>query len=281
MSTTLERPSAQTRTDNPAKDLESCGEVMSRWWKGRAARKALLFAGIVAVALYVVGDLVSGLLYGGYSFRDQAVSELAAFGSPVRPLMVTIIMLHNVLVAAFGIGVFLCAARNSLRWVGISLVAISVTGIPTHTVFAMSSRWMETGFNDTMHQTFTAVFSLLVVAAIVLSAIANRGWFRTFSITMLVTLTGFGMASVFAIQGIEKNATPWAGAFELINVYAYFAWIVVLAVILLRSLRSETSTLPSRVPNSQRKPELTPSPERDSGERRLGLNRRGGDGAES
>jgi hypothetical protein len=31
------------------------------------------------------------------------------------------------------------------------------------------------------------------------------------------------MASAFAIQGIEQNDTPWAGGFERINAYAYFA----------------------------------------------------------
>ena len=232
MSTTIERAPEPVR----AEDAESCEPYVKRF---------LLWSGIAAVILYVIGDLVSGLLYDGYSFRDQAVSELAAFGSPVRPLMVTVIMLHNALLAAFGAGVLWCATRKSLRWAGISLIAISVTGIPTHTVFAMSSRWMEAGFNDTMHQTFTAVFGLLVVAAIVLSAIAYKGWFRTFSITMLVTLTGFGMASVFAIQGIEENATAWAGAFELINVYAYFAWITTLAAVLLRNRNHRAAGRPA------------------------------------
>jgi Protein of unknown function (DUF998) len=51
--------------------------------------KVLLMAGIAAVGLYVMGDLLAGLLYDGYSFTDQAISELSAFGSPVRPLMVT------------------------------------------------------------------------------------------------------------------------------------------------------------------------------------------------
>jgi hypothetical membrane protein len=234
MKTTLERPSQKLRSETVAYD-ESCGEVISSWWQGRAATKALLWAGIAAVVLYVIGDLVSGLLYDGYSFRDQAVSELSAFGSPVRPLMVTVILLHDVLLIAFGVGVWRSAARKSLRWAGLSLVAVGGSGLPTHTVFAMSSRWMETGFNDTMHQLFTAVFSLLVVVAIVLSAIAYRGWFRTFSIGILVVLTGFGMASVFAMQGIEENATAWAGGFERINVYAYFAWLVTLAAILLRN----------------------------------------------
>ena len=221
---------------------------MSRWWHGRTSTRALLWAGIAAVALYGVGDLVSGLLYGGYSFRDQAISELAAFGSPVRPLMVTVILLHDLLLVAFGVGVWRSAARKSLRWAGLSLVAIGVSGTPTHTVFAMSSRWMEAGFNDTMHQAFTAVFTLLVVVAIVLSAIACPGWFRRFSIGVLVVLTGFGAAAAFAIQGIEENATAWAGAFERINAYAYFAWLVALAAVLLRANVTATESLLTMLP---------------------------------
>jgi hypothetical protein len=42
------------------------------------------------------------------------------------------------------------------------------------------------------------------------------------------------MAASFAIQGIAENDTPWAGGFERINTYAYFAWLVVLAITLVR-----------------------------------------------
>jgi hypothetical protein len=37
-----------------------------------------------------------------------------------------------------------------------------------------------------------------------------------------------------AIQGIEQDDTPWAGGFERINAYAYFAWLIVLAVTVMR-----------------------------------------------
>ena len=228
MSTTMER--APERLGD--KELESCEPYVKTF---------LLWSGIAAVILYVIGDLLAGLLYDGYSFRDQAISELSAFGSPVRPLMVTVILLHNALLITFGAGVLWCATRKSLRWAGLSLIAIGVSGLPTHTVFAMSSRSMETGFNDTMHQAFTGMFTVLVVVAIVLSAIAYPGWFRRFSIAVLVILAGFGVAAAVAIQGIEENATAGAGGFERINAYAYFAWLIVLALLLLRSRTPEVT----------------------------------------
>jgi hypothetical membrane protein len=206
--------------------------------QGQRAVRALLAASVAAVVVYGVGDLVSGLLYDGYSFRDQAISELSALGSPVRPLMVAVIVLHNLLLVAFGVGVWRAADRRGLRWVGGLIVAVGVSGLPTHTVFAMSSRWLEPGLNDTMHQIFTGVFLLFVVPAIVSAAVAYRGWFRSYSIATLIVLVGFGAAASFAFRGIEENATAWAGGFERVNAYAYFAWLVVLAVtVMRRSLR--------------------------------------------
>jgi hypothetical membrane protein len=191
-------------------------------------------AGIAAVVVYVIGDLLSALLYNGYSYLDQAISELSAFGSPVRPLMLTVILIHGLLVLAFGVGVLRASSRRSLSWVGGILIAIGVIGFPNHTVWAMSSRDMAGGFNDTMHIILSAVFSVLVVAAMALSAVAYRGWFRLYAFATIAVVVGFGMAASFAIQGIEQNDTPWAGGFERINAYAYFAWLIVLAVTVMR-----------------------------------------------
>ncbi|WP_030684376.1 DUF998 domain-containing protein [Streptomyces sp. NRRL B-1347] len=214
---------------------DSCGDAVTQWWRGRGAAKGLLLAPAAAVGVYIAGDVLSGLLYNGYSYRDQAISELSAFGAPVRPLMVTAILIHNVLLLAFGIGLLRVARQRSLLWVGILQVAgFLVVGIATHTFWAMSSRDRSTGFNDTMHIALSAVFSLFVVVTMVLSAVAYRGWFRVYALATVFVTVGFGIASSFAIRGIEQNDTPWAGAFERIDAYAYFAWLVVLAVTVTR-----------------------------------------------
>jgi hypothetical membrane protein len=222
---------------------------MTVWWHTQNATKVLLLSGIAAVVVYGIGDLVSGLLYEGYSFRDQAISELSAFGSPGRPLMVTVILIQGMLLLAFGVGVLRSADRRSLRWVGALLIAIGVVGLPTHTIWAMSSRWMEAGFNDTMHIALSAVFSLLVFVAMVLAAVAYRGWFGLYSIATLLVLMGFGGAASIAMQGIEENLTPWAGGFERINAYAYFAWLVVLALTVLS--RSHSSFADQATPEDR------------------------------
>ena len=66
------------------------------------------------------------------------------------------------------------------------------------------------------------------------------GWFRLYALATIAVLVGFGMAASVAIQGIEQNDTPWAGGFERINAYAYFAWLIVLAVTVMRREAPET-----------------------------------------
>ena len=211
-------------------------EVISRWWRGRTAKQTLIWAAVAAVVVYVIGDALAALLYDGYSYVDQAISELSAFGSPVRPLMVTVIITHNMLLLAFGIGLLRVARpRSALWWIGVLQVAdFMLVGIATHTFWAMSSRGMGTGFNDTMHIILSMVFVILVLAMMALSAVAYRGWFRFYAIATMVVMVGFGMAASVAIRGIEQNDTPWAGGFERINVYATFVWLVVLAIMVIR-----------------------------------------------
>ena len=86
-------------------------------------------------------------------------------------------------------------------------------GIATHTFWAMSSRDMATGFNDTMHISLSVVFSLLVVAMMILSAVAYPGWFRLYALATMVVVVGFGLASSLAICATEQNDTLWAGGF--------------------------------------------------------------------
>ena len=215
-------------------DVDPRSETVSRWPPEHVAAKVVVIAALTAVAVYAVGDVLAGLVYEGYSHADQAISELSAFGSPVRPLMVTAIVIHSVLLVVMGVGVRRLADARALRWVGTLLIAVGVLGIPNHTMWAISSRGMEAGFNDTMHIILSVVFSLLVFVAIVLAATAYRGWFRLYSFVTLAVLIGFGAATSIAMAGIDEDDTPWAGAFERVNAYAYFAWLIVLALTITR-----------------------------------------------
>jgi hypothetical protein len=163
-------------------NVESCGDVISRGSRSRTATKALLLAGIVAAGVYVVGDLLSGLVYNvsrPYSFRDQWISELTATGSPVRPLMVTVITIHDVLLIAFRAG-DLEGGRSDQEPAlgGAGPDRATALGLVIHPIFPMASRW---SFTDTpMHGSLSVVWGLIISVAVALSAVAHRGWFRLF-----------------------------------------------------------------------------------------------------
>ncbi len=53
----------------------------------KSVRKVLLICGILSSLLYVGTDILGGMLWEGYSFTSQAISELAAVGSPVGSLV--------------------------------------------------------------------------------------------------------------------------------------------------------------------------------------------------
>ena len=109
-----------------------------------------------------------------------------------------------------------------------------------HPFFPMSSRWMEPGFNDTMHGALSMVWGLITFVAVGLSAVAYRGWFRRYAIATDLVLVAFATASGIAIQGIEQNDTSWAGAFERVNAYALMGWYAMLAVAVMRRSLSPT-----------------------------------------
>ena len=64
-------------------------------------RRILLVCGILSPVLYAVSDLVAGMQWEGYSFRDQTISELAAIDAPSRPLFVVLLLLVYGLMVAF------------------------------------------------------------------------------------------------------------------------------------------------------------------------------------
>ena len=58
-------------------------------------RKFLLICGILASLLYLGTDTFAGMLYAGYNFKDQAISELLAIGAPTSWIVVTLFTLYD------------------------------------------------------------------------------------------------------------------------------------------------------------------------------------------
>jgi hypothetical protein len=204
--------------------------------------KVLLICGVLASLLYVVTDILAGMIWEGYSFSSQAISELSAIDAPTRPLVVTLGLIYDVLLIAFGFCVWVIASgggqrRRTLRLVGGVLVGIGAIGFVWAPFFPMHLRGVEMTITDTMHWAIAGVVVLLILVLIALGAIAyRRKWFRLYSIGTLVTLVVVGMWSIFVGgAGIAaEQPTPFFGLMERITVYGYLAWVAALAIVLMR-----------------------------------------------
>jgi hypothetical protein len=205
-------------------------------------RKVLLICGIVSSLIYVGTDIFAGMLWEGYSFTSQAVSELFAIGAPTSHLVVPLFTVYGVLLVAFAFGVWMSAGRNrALRVMALMVVGNAVNGLVLWNFFPMHMRGVEATFTDTMHVILAInPFILLTVG---LGVAAFRNWFRFYSIgTILILLVPATLAFMYVPQVGANQPTPWLGLTERISIYGNLLWQAVLAIVLLRGERDTGST---------------------------------------
>jgi hypothetical membrane protein len=199
-------------------------------------RKLLLICGILSPLVYVGTDTLAGMLYAGFSFTSQAISELFAIGAPTSSLVVSLFTLSSVLLVAFALGVWVSAGRNrALRVMALMLVGNAINGLVLWNVFPMHMRGAEATFTDTMHVTLSGVGVIFILLALGFGAAAYRNWFRTYSIGTILMLLLTGVVTfLYAPQLAANLPTPWLGLSERSSTYVYDLWQVVLAFVILR-----------------------------------------------
>lgn len=201
----------------------------------RRIRDLLLLAGVLSSIVYVTADILCGLRYPGYSFTDQVISELSAIGAPTTALWGRLLQIFAVLFAAFTIGVVRESSGNPrLRLTSWLLVGFVLSG-PLWSFVPMHQRGDVFTWTDVGHIALGGVTVLLVTAVITVGAGALGRRFRVFS-RILVTVAVISGVGTFAYvpRMINQLPTPWVGTVERIHLYAFWLWIGVLAVALLR-----------------------------------------------
>ncbi len=198
-------------------------------------RRGLLHAGIAASLLYIAINVFVPLLFEGYSYRDQTVSELSAVGAPTRTLWLGLLLVYGLLMVAFGYGVWASAGRSrSLRVVGVLLIVNSLLGFlwpPMHSREVLAAGGGT--LTDTLHLVWTAVWGVMVMLAIAFGASSFGRQFRVYSIATIVTLGGLALMTGTYANGIQANLpTPWAGVVERISIAAFMLWVIVFALLL-------------------------------------------------
>jgi hypothetical protein len=204
------------------------------------ARRILLACGIAFAVLWIGMDITASVLYDGYSYRDQTVSELSAIDAPTRPFWFALGTLWSLLVIAFAVGVWQSAgATRALRIVAGLLIAYAVITLAVGPFSSMHQREVLAAggatLSDTLHLIVTAIGVFTFLLEIGFAATAFGTWFRLYSIATMLVMLAFGViTSVYAPQVQANEPTPWVGVYERINAYGYMLWIGVLAVRLWR-----------------------------------------------
>ena len=143
-------------------------------------RRRLLVCGIISPVLYIgTGILAATMLYEGYSYTAQQVSELSAIGAPKRPLWVAMTSVWTALVIAFAIGVWLSSGpERSLRVTAVLLSTFGLVGLLWVLFAPMQPRGTTGLAGDLNHLVFAGVQILVMVLFMVLGSGAGGTGFR-------------------------------------------------------------------------------------------------------
>lgn len=141
--------------------------------------------------------------------------------------------------ATFAVGVWRSGSRRrSLRVSAILLGAYVLTGLAypfasMHTREVLAAGGATAA--DTAHLVIVSVTSVLILAAMVSAAVAFDLWFRLYTTATILLLIGFGLLTAGGASAVQTNLpTPWAGLWERITIMVTLAWVVVLALLLIR-----------------------------------------------
>lgn len=211
-------------------------------------RPLLLTCGIAGGVLYPLADIFATTRYPGFSYRDQAVSELFAIGAPTSDLVVALFTVSSALILLFAVGIWMSAdGRRLVRWLAAMMALNAVNALVLWNFFPMHMRGSQPTFTDMMHGILAV--DPFVLAAVVLAAVAFRGPFRVYTVATIAFSTVLAIMSVSHLDAVVANQpTPWMGATERAAQYATNLWYAVLAVVLLRERRSTQPPARSRRP---------------------------------
>lgn len=213
-------------------------------------QRLLLSCGIVGAALYPLADIFAVARYPGFSYRDQAVSELFAVGAPTSDLVVPLFTVSSTLLLLFAVGIWMSAdGRRLIRWLAVMMALNAVDALVLWNVFPMHMRGSEPTFTDMMHGLLA--IDPFLLAAVILGGVVSRGAFRIYTVATIVFSTALAIVGFSYMNAVIANEpTPWMGAAERAAQYATNLWYAVFAMVLLREQRSarQPSTKPSRPP---------------------------------
>ena len=113
-------------------------------------RRLLLICGAIAPLVYIATDIVAARLYPGYSYSDQAVSELFAIGAPTATMVVRLFTVSSALFVLFSVGLRLSMRSRLMRLMALMILLNAVDSLMLWNLFPMHMRGSKLSLTDTM-----------------------------------------------------------------------------------------------------------------------------------
>jgi hypothetical protein len=194
----------------------------------------MLFCGIFASLFFVVSDVLGGLLWEGYSFTVQSISELSAIGAPTRPLVVPLNLFFNVLLILFGLGVWNASRKRAMHVIAALLLGNAIINIAVVLFFPMHLGEAVSAIHLSIMVTNVIFLQMLTI---VFGAVAFRNWFRFYSVGTLLAFIALTVIGLFVVPQIISGP-PQIGLQERVMEYGVLLWQAMLSAALLRAKTS-------------------------------------------
>ena len=193
--------------------------------------------GIISPLLYFCTDIYAGIVYPGYNFITQAISELFAIGSPVSFFVIPLFTITSLLSLMFSLGVWKSSKGNrDLKLTALMFAGNAVNGLILWNFFPMHMVGEETSFTDLMHILLAGVGVIFVLLAVLIVALSNHGRLRTYSILAIVVILVPGALVFMMIPGLTLGEnSPYMGLTERIANYGYYIWQAIFIKHLMKS----------------------------------------------
>ena len=216
--------------------------------------KVLLACGVISSLVYVVTDMLASSRWEGYDWTARMVSDLLAVSAPTRSFIVVPMLMYNLLMVAFGIGVWLQGWNRPLRVAGLLFIVYGVASMLGLFVFPLN--YEAEGAGATMHMVNTFLLILLMFLFIGFAAAGSGRAFRLYSILTVAVILAGAILSGMQIPRIEADLpTPGLGLFERLNIYSMLMWVAVFAVSLLSAGSSARQAVAEQAPQPDSAPD--------------------------
>lgn len=201
-------------------------------------KKLLFYGGIFGPLVFLLVDIIGGIITPDYNYIINAISELTQAGSENTYLLSPLFLISAIMTVAFGIGILLNYKDRRSKLLFTASILIIITGTfsgLTGTIFPMDPFNSEMTFPGKMHIILTGISAVMVMLLILMIGIGfhrEKQWksFRLYSITTVIIMVIFGGLTPALIM----NSIPLLGLFERIVIYTYLQWFFVLAFKLLK-----------------------------------------------